>query len=175
MLDVSPGDVIAVRTKPNLFGWLIRLAAALRGQSPLIDHIVIVHHTDAAGTLWGIEGRPGGVGWVDLATYDNPHARSNAAQAKTPEQRTIICDTAVALLGTPYDWAAIIGDAATALGLDRLWQAADWDELAPGHVVCASLAAWLYRERAHLAEPDRPMLRTTPGDWVTFFDTQGWP
>jgi hypothetical protein len=170
----GPGDVLAVSSDRTAFSWLIRLGAILRHQTPTVDHIAIVHHIDAAGTWWGIEGRPGGVGWIDLRVYDNRWLRSNARQPKTPEQRQAICDAAVALLGTPYDWEAIVGDGAVALGLDHLWQEADFTDRAPGHVVCSSLAAWVYRERAHLDEPGVPMLRTTPGDWYAFFLARGW-
>ena len=65
---LRPGDLLATRGD----GWastMIRLGAAFRDHPNTINHIAIVHHTDDAGTLWCIEGRPGGVGWKDATAY----------------------------------------------------------------------------------------------------------
>lgn len=61
------GDVVCTRNPGT--GWSARIrrfGAALRDQPNTVDHTVVVHRRDAAGTLWGIEGRPGGVGEVDM-------------------------------------------------------------------------------------------------------------
>lgn len=58
---VQPGDVLVTRSG----GWqarLIRLGAALRDKPNLSSHVAVVHHTDVKGTLWVLEGRPGGAG-----------------------------------------------------------------------------------------------------------------
>jgi len=67
-----PGDLLLTRSKTGVFGRLIRVGAALRDEPNLINHVVIVDHQDRQGTWWGIEGRPGGVGWVDLQRYRQP-------------------------------------------------------------------------------------------------------
>lgn len=181
---LGPGDVLVVRT-PDRRCWdraasyLIRLGAALRDRPNLDNHVAVYHHTDAAGTPWGIEGRPGGVGWVDLRQYDNPWLLTNAAQPKTDAQRHLVCQAAVGLLGVGYDWAAIGMDTADALGLDHLWRVAeDWGAKPPGHVVCSSLAAWAY-QHADLDRPPGRMMTTTPGDWSEFILTHTvegvWP
>jgi hypothetical protein len=180
-VNLQPGDVIAVRTPPGRWWdrWasgLIRFGAALHGQDNLVDHVAIVHHTDPAGVLWGIEGRPGGVGWVEVARYDNRYLSSNAEQHKTDEQRAQVCLTAVGLLGTAYDWTAILGDAAAALRLNALWRERDPGDLAPGHVVCSSLAAWIYR-KVGLTGPGSlggNVLYVTPADWAEYFLSHGW-
>ena len=178
MLKVQPGDVLVVRT-PAPTWWdrtasrLIRLGAALRDRPNLDNHVAVMHHTDAAGTPWGIEGRPGGVGWVDLRPYDNPYLLTNAAQPKTDAQRHQVRQAAVGMLGVGYDWAAIGMDTADALGLDHLWRAHDWGNQPPAHVVCSSLGAWVYHH-AGLAEPNTPMLTTTPGDWADWILRRGW-
>jgi hypothetical protein len=173
LAGIRPGDVIAVRTPPSVFGWLIRLGALLRGRPSTVDHVVLVHHVDQAGRLWGIEGRPGGVGWVDLAAYNNRWLLSNRDQPKTDAQRARVCELAVDMLGTPYDWPAIIHDAAIAFRLDHLWRSADFGARAPGHVVCSSLVAWLYHQ-AGLAAPRGPLETCWPADWANFILREGW-
>jgi hypothetical protein len=171
---LAPGDVLAIATPASPFTDAIHAAAALQGETTLVDHIAAVHHIDSGGRWWGIEGRPGGVGWVDLARYDGAIVASNAAQPKTEYQRRIICQAGEAMLGTPYDWGAVVFDAAVALHLDGLYKLPDWGPQAPAHVVCSSMWAWAYRERAGLAEPNKPMVTTTPADWWEFLHAQGW-
>ena len=164
----QPGDILAVRS-PGTAARLIRFGAALRelvtgNAEPNMDnHIAVAHHTDKAGTLWCLEGRPGGVGWRDARDYlASPWTVSNVGQPKTDEQRKTVTDGAVAMIGTAYDWEGIAADAALAIGLDfrpRFGQV-------PGHVVCSSLAAWLYG-KAGLAKPDGDR-EVSPADWLTF-------
>jgi hypothetical protein len=119
---VSPGDIIAVRTT----GWAseaIRLGAAVEEaitghpEPNLDNHIAIAHHYDANGTLWFIEGRPGGIGWTSSDYTASKFAVTNALQPKTAEQRKTVIDDAPKLLGTAYDWAAIADDAFKAFGI----------------------------------------------------------
>jgi hypothetical protein len=173
IVGIQPGDVLAVRTPPSVFGTLIRFGAWLHHQPDHVDHVVVAHHRDAAGTLWGVEGRPGGVGWVDIATYDNRWLVSNAAQYKTADQRRQVCTAAAHLLGVGYDWAAIGVDAVTAVGFDHLWRAGDFGGRPPAHVVCSSLASWVYR-RVGLAEPVGPQRYSTPADWAAWMIEEGW-
>lgn len=176
-MTLQPGDVIIVRTgggpAARLAALLIRFGARLRGQDDRINHVAVVHHADAVGTLWAIEARPGGVGWVDVARYENPYLISTAAQPKTDAQRTQVCTAAAGLLGVGYDWRAIGMDAAEAFGLNRLWQDHTWGDDPPAHVVCSALASWVYH-RAGLAVPGTPWRTTTPADWAEWVLNGGW-
>jgi hypothetical protein len=169
---VRPGDLLATRSS----GWAavaIRLGAALRDRPNLSNHIAIVHHTDAAGTTWCVEGRPGGVGWRDATAYlTSKWTVCNAPQAKSEKQRRQVCEGAEAMLGTEYDWQAIAADAGDAFGLPGVWQMRWRDRGVPGQVVCSSLAAYIYT-RAGLESPpgDR---RVAPADWVNLWIERGW-
>jgi len=177
---IAPGDVVLVRTggrswRTRLAGWAIRLGAGLADQPNAWNHVIIAWKVDPAGVLWGIEGRPGGVGEVDLRPWlADRWTISNADQPKTDEQRQQICDGAMGLLGVPYDWAAIAVDAARAI--DPLWRRDDgrpWPAgEAPGRLVCSSLADWL-AERVGLAAP-APDRWCTPADWAQFILRRQW-
>lgn len=168
------GDVWAVQTT----GWaaaLIRFGSRLRGRDSLDNHVVIVHHVDPAGVAWGIEGRPGGVGWADLRRYQqHPATRSNEAQPKTDGQRAQVAALAEQMLGTQYDWAGIGADAAADLGLPQLF-ASDWHgHGVPGHIVCSSFAAYVYGKLG-LAHPDLGHERfCQPSDWTEFDQAHAW-
>lgn len=175
MLRAEPGDVILTRGT----AWtsrLIRLGAALLDMPNIRNHVIVAHHYDAAGTLWGIEGRPGGVGWTDVH-LDWRMAISNYHQPKTAAQRRTVIVGSERLLSTSYDWEAIADVTLKALRLDRLWHAKEFDESAqvPAHVICSSLADWLY-ERAGLPSPGGSgrTRTTTPADWDYFIESQGW-
>lgn len=177
-MNVQPGDVVLVRTR----GWtgaLIRFGAALLGRPNVHNHVAIVHHADDAGVMWGIEGRPGGVGWVDMDVYLNDSwSLANTDQPKTADQRTRVAEAAYSMLKMRYDWTAIASDALKALHLERLWRAKDYNEdTVPGQVVCSSLADYVYA-KVGLASPgltDGDGIRfTTPADWDMFIDTKGW-
>jgi len=165
---VLPGDVLVTRSG-GLAGAAIRLGAALRNQPNLSNHVAVVHHADASGTLWCVEGRPGGVGWRDAKDYlASPWTLTNAAQPKTPDQRKAVTDGARAILGMPYDWASIIGD-----GLDDLHL---WDPVGGvvrGHAVCSAVAAFLY-DRAGLPRPAGDERRVQPAAWDAWILTEGW-
>ena len=173
-----PGDVVLVRTN-GLAGLLIRFGAALLDRPNVHNHVAIVSHRDEAGTLWGVEARPGGVGWVDMANYvADVYTISNAEQPKTDAQRAAIVQAAESMLQTPYDWTAIAADAMKAIRADRLWKAKNFgaDEV-PAQVVCSSLADYVYA-KVGLANPgmvDGDAVRfTTPADWDLFIETKGW-
>jgi hypothetical protein len=169
VISVLPGDVLAVRGG-SIAAAAIRLGAALLGRPNLSNHVAVVSHADGNGTLWVIEGRPGGVGWRDAADYlASPWTLTNAAQPKAPEQRALVTRTAKAMLGTPYDWAAIAGDALDDLHL--------WDPgggVVRGHVVCSALAALAY-DKAGLARPAGDERMVQPADWDSWMLTQAWP
>lgn len=173
LTNLAPGDVIAVATGGTA-AKLIDTGALLTGGIPLDNHVVIMHHfTD--GVPWGIEGRPGGVGWADLRRYINdPHSVGNVAQPKTDAQRAIVVKQAETMLGTPYDWAAIATDTLVALRLPSLF-GEDWGgQGAPGHVVCSSLAAYLYQVSALVHPVVHPDRLCTPADWTEFSIAARW-
>lgn len=171
---VGPGDILAVRSP----GWgprLIRAGAGIRelitgtAEPNLDNHIAVVHHVDPHGSLWCLEGRPGGVGWRQADDYlKSPWTVHNALQPKTDAQRKIVCDTMKAMIGTPYDWEAIAADAAGAFGLEHVWEPT-WHGQVPGHVVCSSAAAYGYSKAVlKRPEPSGDGRETSPADWVSF-------
>jgi hypothetical protein len=167
-----PGDVLAVRS-PGRPAWWIRIGAALRDQPNLSNHIAVAHHLDASGTLWGIEGRPGGVGWVDCSLYlTSPYTLTNAGQPKTSAQRESVCATMQALLGTAYDWEAIVADGMADLGMKVPGWDPSWHGTVPAHVVCSSSAAYAYA-KAGLACPAGDRL-CQPADWDAFILARAW-
>lgn len=170
---VLPGDVLAVSTGNGWGSWWIRMGAALHGQPNLSNHIAVVHHTDAEGTVWGIEGRPGGVGWADCGGYlRSVNLLANAAQPKTAAQRASVCATMQALLGTAYDWAAVVSDGAADLGIRLPGWSPDWTGTVPGHVVCSSAAQYAYLKNGLACPPgDRGC---QPSDWDSFIINEGW-
>lgn len=166
MIDV--GDVLVVRGT-DWAARLIRLGSALLDEPNLDNHVAIVHHQDANGLWWTIEGRPGGVGWAAAQEYlTSPYTTNNVAQPKTAAQRDQIATVARGMLGTPYDWTGIVADAMGDVGVQDLW-AQDWHgQGPPAHVVCSSLAAWVY-QKAGLDVPTTHEARlTTPADWERF-------
>jgi hypothetical protein len=178
---LNPGDVVAVDTGNAIADDLIRLGGLLDGEPGPANHVVIVHHVDKVGTLWGIEGRPGGVGYVDMAKYLRgplaKYANSNTALPRTFQQSDAVCAAAFKFLGTPYDWrggiaadglmALHMGD--LALLLDKWWGWKDASTgLRPAHVVCSSLAQWVY---ARLGLPCPEVADgelCTPADWWAY-------
>lgn len=171
---IGIGDVLCTRGT-DWAARLIRLGAALLDEPNLDNHVAIVHHQDASGTWWAVEGRPGGVGWADAANYlKSPWTVNNAEQGKTEQQRTQIAQVAAGVLGTPYDWAGIVADAMAAIHAPDFW-AQNWEGHGPpGHFVCSSLAAWVYGN-VGLAHPTfhEPRL-TTPADWDQFIVLGGF-
>jgi hypothetical protein len=173
-LTIGVGDVLTVRTGTGWAARLIDVGAALRGKPSNGNHVVVAHHQDPAGVWWGIEGKPGGVGWADLRRYlADGYTVSNAEQPRTDEQRAHIASLVESMLGTPYDWEAIAADAMRSLGIPALF-AQNWHgQGAPGHVVCSSLAAHAHRTLG-LAEPAGTDRLIIPGDWTAFSLNKQW-
>jgi hypothetical protein len=148
----------------------------MRGRPSICNHAIVVHHRDAAGVWWGIEGRPGGVGWRDL-TEPLKWATTNAnnAQPKSEGQRYLVATAVESMLDTPYDWGGIVTDAQQAARW--LWkQAGEWqDDQKPAAVVCSSLADWAY-EQVGLPNPGgtAQTRMTTPGDWDDWMIHERW-
>lgn len=173
ILTAEPGDVLAVRST-GWAGWAVRFGAALRDTPNLSSHIAVVHHKDPNGILWALEGRPGGVGWRNTTDYlTSKWTITNTAQPKTQAQRDDICATMQAMIGTAYDWQAILADTGHAFGLDTAWLPDFKTGQVPGAVVCSSLAAYAYSKNGlkHPAGPDRQI---TPGDWDEWIITRAW-
>jgi cell wall-associated NlpC family hydrolase len=170
--QVQPGDILVVRHQNSDAGRIIRDGAALGDDPNVWDHVIIASHTDEAGTQWGIEGRNGGVGWVDLAPrIGDPWTVANDTQPKTDEQRAAVVATAKGMLGVPYDWLAIAVDALHAVA--PLWKMRDeWGPGVPGHVVCSSLADYVY-EHVGLPTPAADRF-CTPAMWARFILRHEW-
>jgi len=171
-VSIKPADVLAIRTTGRP-AWWIRFGAAIHNQPDLSNHIAVAHHYDANGVLWCIEGRPGGVGWVDASKYiKSSYLLTNAEQPKTDAQRLAVCETMKALLGTAYDWQAIVADGMADLGFTVPGWHPDWNGTVPAHVVCSSAADYAYYKNG-LACPKGGRL-VQPSDWDAFILNKSW-
>jgi hypothetical protein len=170
--ELKPGDVLAVRT-PGIPGELIRIGEEMSGKPGLENHIAIMHHWQG-GVPWGLEGKPGGVGWADLRGYAaSPYTVDNCAQpGRTDAVRAQLAAEAQHMLGTKYDWAAIADDTLRAFRMDDLFSSTI-DGTVPGHVVCSSFAAFLYRLYGWDG-PQVPDRDCEPADWTAFSVTHGY-
>ncbi|MGH3300970.1 MAG: hypothetical protein ACRDOK_04630 [Streptosporangiaceae bacterium] len=169
--DIGAGDVLAVRTT-GLAVFMIRLGAAFTGKPDLSNHIAVVHHTDASGVVWCLEGRPGGVGWRDASDYlASQFTLTNRHQVKTDTQRAAVAKACEAMLGTPYDWAAIVADGADDLHLDTAWLPVNG--VVRGHTVCSALACYAY-DKAGLRRPAGSEREDQPADWDAFILDNGY-
>lgn len=169
---IRPGTVLVVRTS-GFAAAMIRFGAAIRGRPNLENHVAVAHHTDAHGTLWCIEGRPGGVGWRDAAAYlSSKWTVTNAGQPFTETQGSAIAEQMEALLGTAYDWDSIAADALADLGMRLPGWDAKWHGQVAGHVVCSSAASYAYG-KANVPHPDGDR-GCQPSDWTQWIMTSAW-
>jgi hypothetical protein len=168
-LQLKPGDVLAVRGSSYWVNWWIRFGAALRGLPNLDAHVAIMHHYDSGGVPWGLEGKPGGVGWRDLRDYlKNPYTVTNVDQpGRADKDRASVAHDAEAMLGTAYDWQAILGDGFQDIHID-LWNPQWAPATRPGHVVCSSFAAYLYAKYGWKHPRLNQERYCQPGDWDQF-------
>lgn len=169
-----PGMVLAVHTA-GMFAEGIRMGSVLIDETSAQNHILVLHHQDTVtGRWWGIEGRPGGVGWRDASDYlSNVATVSNQHQPLDTGQQALVCSTMQQTLGTPYDWDAIMQDAARDLHLPETWAGTheNWNNVrgsVPAHVVCSSVAAWAYRQASAEYPRQVDLRHTQPADWVQF-------
>jgi len=168
---VNPGDVLVVGTD-SWVGRIIRLGELFSGGAHGANHVAVAHHYDDSGVLWGVEGRPGGVGWVDLRIYFDQYHVTNVGQSKSVSQRRAITDNVQQLLGRAYDWVGIAADACRDLNFPALF-AQNWKgKGTPGHLVCSSLAAYVY-QHVGLAHPDGGRF-CQPSDWEEFILKKEW-
>jgi hypothetical protein len=177
---IAVGDVLVTREGPWYVQWLIIIGSRMMNLPAKCNHAIIIHHRDPNTNNWiGIEGRPGGVGWVDVTKQlAHPLTNANNQQPKTEEQRYLIATAAERMLNKPYDWDAIIQDGYWALK----WRAIfgthhiEWkDGEIPGHVVCSSFADWAY-EVVGLANPGGTQQTrfTFPAHWDQFMIEEAW-
>ena len=172
MIGLRPGTVLVTRSG-GFAGAMIRFGAALRGKPNLQNHVAVAHHTDENGTLWCIEGRPGGVGWRDATAYlKSPWTLTNTSQPFNAIQGEAIARQMEALLGTVYDWDSIVADALSDLGMHMPGWDSKWNGLVAGQVVCSSAAAYAYGKAAVPHPPgDRGC---QPASWTEWIVTRGW-
>lgn len=182
---LRPGDVLVLRT-PDAGGWWIRRRALmmrhpwkpwkwLGDKTDLVNHVAVFTHVDDTGRPRGLEGRPSGFGWVNLATYlADPATVANTDQPKTAEQRETVVRLAISSAGIAYDWAAIVAFAAGAAGLP--FRLKEWPEDGvPSHMVCSSAADYFY-EAAKLPNPGgyTKTRGTDPNDWALWVAGKLW-
>ena len=170
---LEPGTILVTRSE-GFAGWWIRFGAAIANKPNLGNHVAVVHHTDENGTLWVIEGKPGGVGWRDAKGYTASRwTHDNRAQPLTGEQRYAIAVTMEKLLGTEYDWASIAADALADLGMTLPGWDSKWkDGEVAGQVVCSSAAAYAYGKARALHPPGGRGCQ--PASWSEWILTRGW-
>lgn len=197
--QIGPGDIIVTLEGKAPFSHLIRFGAWLRRQSPKVDHVIGVHHygppagqPDGRPRWWGIEGRPGGVGWRDLTkVLARKNSWSNAGQiaaeshrwqpsgwipATEQETRFLLATYFERLLKIPYDWEAIGAHARVALRAHHIRKLREWREGEfPAEVVCSS-GMDAAMEEVHLTNPGGNAVTrlTSPAQFLTFFLDAPW-
>jgi hypothetical protein len=165
-------DVLVITGTAGL-SRLIEAGEALAG-IPGGSHVAGMHHWDAHGTPWGLEGRPGGVGWVDLRPYlADPRTITNAAQPRTDAQRIAVAEVMLGMFGTAYGWVSgIAEDIWRDLGGDAVWAPVPVPgsplPLSPGHVVCSSYMALAYDKTGVPGPRPADWQHTEPGDWTAW-------
>ena len=169
---LKPGDVLAVRGA----GWeaeVIRVGEELSGKPGLDNHVAVMHHWQG-DVPWGLEGKPGGVGWADMRRYvASEYTVNNCGQpGRTDAVRAQVAAEAEHLIGTRYDWLAIADATLRAFRMDDLFSSTV-NGTVPGHIVCSSYAAFLYKLYGwdHPNVPDRDC---EPGDWTAFAMDHGY-
>jgi hypothetical protein len=175
--NLKPATVLVMGGGASFTDQAIEIGAVFDGE-PAAQHVAVVHHVGPAGVLWGIEGRPGGVGWVDCAKYvKSPLTVANTGQPITEEARMSIAVLMESMLGTPYDWAAIAEDGGMIFtrkfGLADIWHE-KVNGVLPGHVVCSALAAYGYDRCGQPAPLPGDYRHVTPSDWLRFIIDHGY-
>jgi hypothetical protein len=174
MIDLAklkPATVLVMVGTPFIVEQAIEIGAIIDGQ-PAAHHVAMVHHRGPGGVLWGLEGRPGGVGWVDCAQYvQNPTTIANTGQPLSEATRMGIAVIMEAMVGTPYDWAAIAEDGGMVFsrkfGLKDIWHE-KVNGVLPGHIVCSAYAAYCYDRKAQPCPMPTDYRHVTPSDWLKF-------
>ena len=153
----QPGDIGLVRI-PGYVGWLIAFGQLLLGDASKYTHAFIV-----IDDKHSISASPGGAGWDNLDTYISHGAAFGRNIPLTSEQRELIVESAVLLLGTPYSFLDYL-----AIGLHRFKIRPKFIEKRvtdSGHMICSQLVDQCYlRAGIHLFEDGRLSQDVTPGD-----------
>lgn len=181
--DLKHGDVLCIADNTKA-GWFVRFRDKLPWMRSGVElspgtfsHVAMVTHIDMQGVLWGLEGKPSRVEFVNLAKYLAMGTTiSNRKQPKTDEQRRAVVKCMLELYAVKYDWAAIVSLGAATFGHPLMWMAQEWDELKPPKsVVCSSSLDAAY-ERSGLANPGGGVNTrlTTPDHWGDFILRNGW-
>jgi hypothetical protein len=178
-LDVSqlqPGDVVITEMGIWIVRLLIWIQALLTGNLKYAKsgHIIVVSHRDAEGRLWGIEGRPGGIGWVEMDKRAGHWGVSNVDQPKSADQRDKIVNVMKSLIGSRYDYAAYIILALDAVGISQKWTDYTGQDV-PVQFVCSAVAGYVY-EDVGLDNPGGMEITrfTVPAQWARFIDEKVW-
>jgi len=150
-------------------------------QPNLVNHVIIVHHKQPNGDWIGLEGKPGGVGWINITqrkVLKSPYSLTNAQQPKTEESRFLIAKASEKLLGVQYDWVGIAqeafswGDSRTILKfLNQGWGNSGHP---PEHVFCSNYADWVYDYVGLWSPGVRFDRNVSPNDWAKFIIEKGW-
>jgi hypothetical protein len=160
--------------------WIVRVMIWIqalftgRAKYSKAGHVIVVSHRDTEGRLWGIEGRPGGIGWADLDKRNGKWGLSNVEQPKTASARVKLVDSMVALLGAPYDYPAYLKLAMDILRISPRWT--DWNNKEiPSSYICSAVADQIY-ENEGLPNPggDKLTRFVTPAEWAEFIDKKQW-
>lgn len=178
-LDTSvlkPGDVVIVGMGIWIIRVLIWIQAIMTGKAKYRQdgHVIVVTHRDTEGRLWGIEGRPGGIGWALMDKLAGHYGLSNAEQPKDAAQRSKIVETMKTLLGTKYDYDAYLQIALQTIGINTTWTDFRGNDV-PAHFICSAVADYVY-EDLELPNPGgyKVTRLTTPAEWGEFIDKKQW-
>jgi hypothetical protein len=178
-LDTSilkPGDVVVTEMGIWIVRVLIWIQAVLTGKAKYAKggHVIVVTHRDEQGRLWGIEGRPGGIGWAELDKRNGQWGLANAEQPKDAAQRSKIVETMKTLLGTKYDYDAYLQIALSTVGINTDWTDFRGEDV-PVHFICSAVADYVY-EDVGLANPGGMKVTrlTTPALWAQFIEEKEW-
>lgn len=179
-LDTSvlqPGDVVIVEMGIWIVRVMIWIQALFTGKAKYskAGHVIVVSHRDNEGRLWGIEGRPGGIGWADLDKRNGKWGLSNVDQPKTAEVRVKLVDSMVALLGAPYDYPAYLKLALDLAGITTRWTREYSDDELSVSYICSAVADQIYEANGMPNPGGNSNTRfVTPADWAYFIDNREW-
>lgn len=124
-----PGTYVCVDT-PGFFSKVIELGTHSR-----VAHAAVI--TGADGAI--VEAEPGGARLANLSEYKGRYVLVSPVEESTPEQRQIIVDAALHMVGVPYNDLAIVDDGLESLGIVWQWlaKAASSDH----QLICSQIVA----------------------------------
>lgn len=178
-LDTStlkPGDIVVVKISIWGLKWLVGLQTLLSGNWKYrkAGHVIVVHHRDSEGRLWGVESQALGIGWVNMEKHNGNWGVSNSEQPRTEEVNDKVIKMAEQLLGKPYDYLAYLDFAMNALGINQSWKDFQGNDV-PVALICSAVADYIY-ESEGLPNPGGLEITryTTPALWAKFIDKKEW-